>query len=187
MAVILGAKPGHGFDEPLGLLSDCHRRIEGFLGVMTRVVERSRCGPLCSEGRAALEGALRYFETAAPRHTEDEEYSLFPRMRNSADPAARAAVAHIDALESDHRRAESLHDEVQRWCRLWLDTGPLEPSQAQRLQQLLVELRAIYARHIAVEDAEVFPVAARTLTPEDLEHVGSEMARRRGLQARGGQ
>ena len=48
MAVQLGAKPEHSFDEPLGLLSDCHRRIEKFLDVMIRVLERSGRDPAVS-------------------------------------------------------------------------------------------------------------------------------------------
>jgi hypothetical protein len=44
MPITLGAKPDHGFDHPLGLLSDCHRRIEGFLDVLVRVTDRARGG-----------------------------------------------------------------------------------------------------------------------------------------------
>jgi hemerythrin-like domain-containing protein len=182
MAVTLGARPEHGFDEPLGLLSDCHRRIEGFLGVMRRVVEQTRGATLSPEQCGHLEAALRYFAVAAPRHTEDEEASLFPRLRRSADAGAREAVAKIDALEADHRHAESLHAEAERLCRRWIDSGgPLPADQAWRLGQCLDELRALYARHLAVEDREVFPVAAQALPREDLRRLGAEMAARRGL------
>src|SRR6476661_7544741 len=101
MPVTLGAKPEHGFNEPLGLLSDCHRRIENFLAMMIRVLERSDNGqePLASDERQALEAALKYFDVAAPRHTQDEEQSLFPRMRESNNPEAHAALARMQALE----------------------------------------------------------------------------------------
>jgi hemerythrin-like domain-containing protein len=181
MPVQIGAKPEHGFDQPLGLLSDCHRRIERFLEVMVRVLERTGGGPMDGPQRDALEAALRYFAAAAPRHTEDEERSLFPRLRASDDPAAREAMRRIDALEDDHRRAGALHAEAGRLCRAWLDAGALGPAGADRLRQLLDELRQTYARHIAVEDQEVFPLAGRVLGKEDLAQVGIEMARRRGL------
>ena len=183
MPVILGAKPEHGFDEPLGLLSDCHRRIEAFLGAMLRVIERTGGGPLAPDERQALDVALKYFATAAPRHTEDEEGSLFPRLRASEDPAVRAAIARIDALEGDHRRAEVLHEEVDRICRGWLDRSHLAPREADHLAALLSELRNSYVRHIAVEDAEIFPLAGRTLSGTDLQQIGQEMAHRRGLKA----
>jgi hypothetical protein len=36
----IGRRPDHGFDEPLGLLSDCHRRIEDFLQVLITLAEQ---------------------------------------------------------------------------------------------------------------------------------------------------
>jgi hypothetical protein len=37
MAIQIGQRPDHDFHEPLGLLSDCHRRIEHFLRVFIAV------------------------------------------------------------------------------------------------------------------------------------------------------
>ena len=37
--------------------------------------------PLADDARNSLETALRYFREAAPKHTADEEESLFPRLR----------------------------------------------------------------------------------------------------------
>ena len=45
MPIQLGAAPEHGFDSPLGLLSDCHRRIERFLEQLLRVVEAQTATP----------------------------------------------------------------------------------------------------------------------------------------------
>ena len=187
MPVTLGAKPEHGFDQPLGLLSDCHRRIENFLGMMIRVLERSQGGrqPLASEERDALQAALRYFEVAAPRHTQDEEQSLFPRLRDSANPDAHAALARMDALEEDHRRADVMHEQVARLCRPWLDTNVLATAEADEQHRLLHDLRDTYARHISLEDSELFPLAARVLNAAQLAEVGAEMAQRRGVRANG--
>jgi hypothetical protein len=44
MPIHIGRPTEHGFDEPLGLLSDCHRRIERFLGAMLTIVKRSGGG-----------------------------------------------------------------------------------------------------------------------------------------------
>lgn len=185
MPVTLGARAEHGFDQPLGLLSDCHRRIEGFLGMMIRVLERSvdASKALSGEEREAMEAAIRYFDVAAPRHTEDEEQSLFPRLRASGRSDARAAIEHVEALEADHRRADAIHAEVRRLCRRWLDLGPLPESDRRRLGDLLHRLRESYARHIALEDSELFPLAARALNARQLQEIGQEMAARRGLSA----
>ncbi len=183
MPVPLGARAEHGFDQPLGLLSDCHRRIENFLEMMIRVLQRSGDGSraLAGDEREALETALRYFDVAAPRHTQDEEQSLFPRLRASDNPQAHAALARVDALEADHRHADAAHAQAKELCRRWLDTGPLLQSDRQRLAHLLLDLRGMYAHHIALEDNELFPLAARVLDSGQLHEVGMEMAQRRGL------
>jgi hemerythrin-like domain-containing protein len=146
MPVVINARPERGFDDPIGLLGDCHRRIERFLSVLARVAAEGR-GPLDAATGAAFENALRYFRDAAPKHTADEEHSLFPRLRQSGHPEAAAAAA-------------------------------------QRLSRLLAELAALYGSHIAAEDNEVFPVAARVLSLADRAAMGGEMAARRGLNLR---
>ena len=181
MPVTLGAKPQHGFDEPIGLLGDCHRRIERFLDTILAVLQRSDGAGLSEQEREALDVSVRYFDVAAPRHTSDEEESLFPRMRQSMAPRVQQAMARIDALEAEHRSAELAHAEVARWCHRWLDVGSLAPPQVRRLRQVLQQLREMYARHIAVEDAEIFPLARQALTGSQLKEIGLEMAERRNL------
>src|SRR5579871_539064 len=98
MLIKIGQRPDHSFDEPLGLLSDCHRRIEHFLRVLETLAARDDRALTVAE-RTDLRTALAYFATAAPRHTADEEQSLFPRLRASADAGARSAVEIVERLE----------------------------------------------------------------------------------------
>jgi len=181
MPVTLGAKPDHDFDEPIGLLGDCHRRIERFLAVLLEVAEVASGGQLSPEQRSAIDAALRYFGTAAPRHTEDEECSLFPRLRNSGDARVKGVLAKLDALESDHEAADAVHREVNELGTRWLKDGVLAPAESERLLELLRSLSALYQRHIALEDGEVFPLAKEALSDDAILEVGREMARRRGL------
>lgn len=179
MPVQLGAKPQADFNQPVDLMMDCHRRIEKFLDVLLRIVERTGGGGLNDEHRNALETALNYFRSAAPRHTEDEERSLFPRMRRSDDPAVREALAKMDALEEDHRAAEAGHARVDELGLRWLDEGRLNDADTANLRQVLQLLAETYRRHIRIEDEEVFPLATRALSGEELAAVGEEMKRRR--------
>ena len=55
MSVQIGAKPDSGFDDPIGMLKDCHRRIERFLHTLTLVVERAHGRALNSEETDANE------------------------------------------------------------------------------------------------------------------------------------
>jgi hemerythrin-like domain-containing protein len=186
MAVTLGSRPEHGFDQPLGLLSDCHRRIERFLAILQKVVDQAGGQALNDEQRRAVEAALEYFRTAAPRHTADEEESLFPLLRASSEPAARAAMEIVQALEHEHAAANVAHAEVESRYRRWIELGSLAAPEVQELSGALAALRQMYQRHIAVEDRELFPLAGRVLSGEQLARVGEEMARRRGLPHRGG-
>lgn len=182
MPVQIGQKPDHGFSDPLGLLADCHRRVEMFLGVLVKVAAEARGGELNEEQRRALGGALRYFREAAPKHTADEEESLFPRMRAAGGPEVEAALAEIERLEADHAAAEGLHHEVNELGEAWLAEGRLDGDRAQRLTGLTERLAGMYAAHIAIEDNRVFPVARRVLSAADREAAGREMAARRSVE-----
>lgn len=181
MAVTLGAPPLADFRKPIQMLRDCHRRIEHFLSVIGMLVERSGIGGLNEEHQRALETALRYFREAAPRHTQDEEESLFPRLRASTDPRAIRVMDELRRLEADHEAADRMHREVDGLVARWLDTGTLDRIAEQRLHALLTDLQEIYCEHISLEEAQIFPLAAHVLTSKEIHRVGLEMAQRRGL------
>lgn len=177
MPVQIGSK-SHSFSEPTGLLSDCHRRIEMFLSSLERVAV-STDRPLNSESQQALEAALRYFREAAPKHTADEEESLFPRLRQMNHPELEAAIRRLEPLEKDHRRADALHAEVDQLGRACLERGALPAEESRRFQQAILTLIDIYKEHIRIEDQDVFPVAGKMLTPADKAVIAGEMAARR--------
>ena len=179
MPVQLGTKGQPDFTQPVELMMDCHRRIEKFLQILLRVVDETQGHALDRQHREALETALNYFRSASPRHNEDEEDSLFPRMRRSSDPEVRAAMAKLDALEADHRVAERHHARVDELGKRWLAADALDSEATAEMKRLLTELGETYREHIRVEDEEVFPLASRVLSAEELGQVGQEMQKRR--------
>jgi hemerythrin-like domain-containing protein len=184
MIQIVNAKLDNDFDNPLGVLSDCHRRIEKFLEQLLRVTQTAQGGVLQPPQREALATALRYFRQAAPLHTADEETSLFPRLRELAQNGnvkAQNALAVIDRLEADHNAADERHAVIDELGTRWLDESTLEAADVERLESELIALRAFYAAHIKVEDTELFPLAGSVLEEEAVENLGREMAGRRGL------
>jgi hemerythrin-like domain-containing protein len=183
MPITIGAKRESDFTDPVGMLGDCHRRIERFLNVQVTLATREKGGPLTEEDRAALETSLRYFREAAPKHTADEEESLFPRLRRIDPAKTQAILARVDSLEQDHECAGKAHDEVDRLGQRWLTRGRLSTEDASRLSTVLDQLAKLYRNHIAIEDTEVFPLATRILSASDREAVGVEMAARRGAGA----
>ena len=93
MSVQIGARPDSGFDDPIGMLKDCHRRVERFLRILCQVVERAHGRSLDAEESAAVQAALHYFRTGGLRHTADEEESLFPRLRAETAAASGSGSA----------------------------------------------------------------------------------------------
>ena len=162
-------------------MQDCHRRIEHFLDVLRTVEAQFGAGELTAEARRALAAALNYFANFAPRHTADEEESVFPRMRSSLNADAREAAAELDRLEHDHRRGEACHSLVDRLVREWLDTGCIDEEQRRNLRAALDELATMYAAHIRLEEQRIFMLASHVLRAEQLREIGEEMKRRRSL------
>jgi iron-sulfur cluster repair protein YtfE (RIC family) len=157
MPVQIGAQ-AHSFSDPTGLLSDCHRRIEMFLGSLQHIAEVID-RPLTDDECAALESALRYFRESAPKHTADEEESLFPRLRELQDPEIEKALATLHALEADHRKASTLHAEIDTLGSRCLDQQCLPAKETDRFRLAVSDLASIYGEHIRVEDEVVFPTA----------------------------
>jgi hemerythrin-like domain-containing protein len=177
MPVQIGATT-HSFAEPTGLLSDCHQRIEMFLGSLERVaavIDK----PLQPEARGALETSLRYFREAAPKHTADEEESLFPRLRQVRRPEVDVAIQQLEPLENEHRRAFRLHAKVDRLGLQALQQELLAANDARRFRECVAEVSSIYKEHVRIEDEVVFPLAGRMLSSREKEEIAKEMAARR--------
>ncbi len=176
MGIQIGAKPDSGFDDPIGMLIDCHRRIERFLQILWVVADRAPGRALTDEEAAAVQSALHYFRVGGQRHTADEEESLFPRLR--AEFAA-GNFEELGGLESDHRDANDLHAAVDTLYSAWIAAGLLSPEDEQRLRSGTEQLKHLYREHIQVEEKIVFPRAAEMLDSRTIATIGLEFHARR--------
>lgn len=177
MPVQIGANV-HSFSNPMGLLSDCHRRIEMFLGSLEAVAKKVD-QPLNEETARGLTAALRYFREAAPKHTADEEESLFPRLREIHNSGVQAALVHLEALEKDHRWATAVHAEVERLGQQYVSTARLSLDEVDKFRAAISQLTSMYREHIRLEDSVIFPAADRALSQTDRASIAREMADRR--------
>lgn len=175
MPVQIGARRDSGFDDPLGMLHDCHRRIEHFLKVLSTVADRARGRALDTEESSALDAALNYFRTGGVRHTADEEDSLFPRLRSHSD----APQETVGSLHQEHEQADTLHATLDRLFTAWMVGGALGKDQQEQLDSSMKQLEQLYSSHIELEEKIVFPAAARLLTREELTAIGEEFRHRR--------
>jgi len=180
--VTIGAAQENNFANPLGLLKDCHRRIERLLGVLVKVATEASEGRLNAESRQAMEAALSYFQRAAPLHTADEEEDLFPELRRMERPDIEQVVERVSRLQSEHLAATAWHRQVHDLGERWLRQNYLLPHEAVELKSVLTSLTELYRGHIAVEENEVFPVAEEALSAFEKDAIGRRMALRRGAQ-----
>jgi len=142
MPVQIGRRT-YNFTDPTGLLSDCHRRIEMFLGVLeivAAVVDR----PATEETRRALESALHCFAKAAPKHTADEGKSLFPRLREIHHLEMQSVVSKLEQLEEEHSGASPLHAEVEGLGARYLSMGSLSDTGAEVFRKAVASLASMY-------------------------------------------
>jgi hemerythrin-like domain-containing protein len=180
MPVIIGASAGK-FTNPIGLLLDCHQRINRFLETLQTIANEKRGRPLDAEYRRALETALKYFRDAAPKHTEDEEEDLFPALRSLAQADVEHVLRRIDRLENDHSRAEKWHLVCDEIGRRWLRDDGLCLRDAAQFEIVLSLLARLYRSHITIEEREIFPIAQTALSGREKAALGRSMASRRGI------
>lgn len=171
------------FTNPLGLLVHCHERIEGHLRALERSAEILRQGDRRSlpPAFAAVELACAHFATPGVKHTEDEEVSLFPRLRERGGAAGQEALAAMAELEAQHRTAEQTHTEFDELVARFPRDGSADAKDLDRFTELVASLTTLYRPHMRLENELVFPVAASVLPASEIQALGEEMRARRRL------
>jgi hemerythrin-like domain-containing protein len=169
------------FTDPLRLLVHCHARIEAQLTALERAAEVLRVAERQSLPQlfAVIDGAIAHFAIPGVKHTEDEEISLFPRMRRHGGSAGEEAIAAIAELESQHRSAEQLHSEFDDFVATLPRDGSADNRELDSFGGLVAGLTMLYRPHINLENNFVFPVAARVLPAGEIQALGEEMRARR--------
>ncbi len=166
----IGAKPPAGYDDPAGMLTQCHRKIEQRLAALPRIAAALRAGDPAAP--PALAETLDHFDHAGARHTEDEEYSVFPRL--AGDDTRRL----LDALSAEHRAHEAIYLAFRTVAKKLIETAPSE-ALVTELETHAAALTSAYRDHIAAEEKDLIPRLA-ALPPAELRAIGLEMRLRRG-------
>lgn len=169
------ASPAAGFEVPLEMLAACHGRVQGQCETLRRLVAHLPGHGADAQAQAAAAAVMRYFDTAAHLHHEDEELDLFPALLESmagSDPVCLRELTH--GLAAEHRVLE------RAWCSLRRRLEPLAGGQAADLPSTVVEdFIGLYERHIAREESELLPMAQRLLSDAELDRIGISMRERR--------
>lgn len=173
--------PGHrapsaGFEVPLEMLAACHHRVQTQCETLQRLVPHLDAHGADRQAREAAVAVMRYFDTAAHHHHADEELDLFPALLESMAGSDAVCLRELTAaLTTDHRALEA------GWRRLRRVLEPVAAGAAVTLAADEVQaFVGLYDRHIAREEAELLPMAARLLDDATLDRIGLAMRTRRG-------
>jgi pyridoxamine 5'-phosphate oxidase len=169
------------FDDPLGLLVHCHKKIEAQLASLERAVPLLRQGDAETVDAAlgAIAAARAHFAGPGVKHTADEDESLFPRLRRYAGATEREVLAALDELEAQHRVAEQAHASFDALAEALARGGAELESSLDAVDAGVAGLVRLYGPHILLENDVIFPAAARAIPPDELLAIGREMRARR--------
>lgn len=169
------------FTKPLDVLFHCHQKIAANLEALRRAcaVLHKREVRDFRPVLATIDMVLTHLSTAGVKHTEDEEESLFPRMRARGDSLVAEVFEALGRLELQHRGAESIESSLEKiFVSMSADEAPDE-KKAELFCDLSESLYDLYRPHIRIENEFVFPAAGKILSADELLAVGREMYQRR--------
>jgi len=170
----IGAAPSATIDSPIEHLMACHRRIEQRLDTLVDAaghIENDRIAAF-----TAIAHSLHFLDTSGALHTEDEEASLFPRLRGKL---SSAEVAFVESLEAQHTEAESIFAELKRLALQLEAEDACSPLLIDQYRGCAEGLRSLYRAHIQAEDENLTPLAKRCLDDAEIAGISREMRERR--------
>ena len=159
-------------DKPIEHLVACHDRILARLATLERLGPNFESQP--ESALKALDNCVRFFDVSGRLHTEDEEQSVFPRMRPRLSPES---LAYLDSLEGQHREKEQVYADLKSLAgemRQGITTDRVE-----RYRALVGRLCELYRSHIASENDILVRLGRENLTEQELEQIHAEMRARR--------
>jgi hemerythrin-like domain-containing protein len=169
--------PAAGTEAPLEMLSACHGRVERQCATLRRMVPHVAAHGADAQARSAAAAVMRYFDTSAAHHREDEEVDLFPALLESMAGSDAVCIREItERLVDDHRRLEVAWRRVRAALER-IAAGESAPLPGEDVEALVT----LYERHIEVEERELLPMAARLLGEGELARIGRAMRVRRGI------
>jgi len=154
--------------NPFLQLERCHRRLEEACDALS-IASADRDGQTIADVKSFLDRQIK-------RHEEDEDESLFPRLRQI--DAATSLIPVVDRLIQEHRQHEALHAELAK-----VMSEVPAPSNEQAwsaIESVCERIARAYRAHIEVEEKELFPEAQRLLTDDARAAMLAEMSARRG-------
>ena len=165
------------FSQPIAVLKHCHDRIRKQLQTLQKLLAHLPRHGADAEAQQAAQAVLKYFNTAAPLHHEDEEHNLLPMLQATARGADATLLAQLaPAILADHQQME------QDWTIIKTQLEQIANGKSSALSaEDVTRFCDAYAAHMMVEEGDIAPMAKRLFSPEQMAQLGSAMQVRRGI------
>ncbi len=167
-------KESPDFSRPMAVLKACHERIRSQCDTLRRLVEHVEQHGCDDQARQTAANVIRYFDSAARIHHEDEEHDLLPRMMSAATLIRGSSLTRMVAdIATEHREMDRSWTELRSMLQeVMVNQETVDSLQVDRFVKL-------YRAHLAMEESNVFPLAEMLLSRQDLADIGANMAQRR--------
>jgi len=165
------------FSQPIAVLKHCHDRIRKQLQTLQSLLAHLPKHGADVDSQKAAQAVLKYFNTAAHLHHEDEEQNLLPMLQATARDADATLLAELapvilaghEQMDRDWTILKSQLEQIANGA-----GSPLSASDVARFCDA-------YAAHMVMEETNIATMAKRLFSPEQMAQLGSAMQVRRGI------
>jgi hemerythrin-like domain-containing protein len=171
--------PAAGTEAPLEMLAACHGRVERQCATLLRLAAHLPANGADEQARTAAGNVMRYFDTSARHHHQDEEVDLFPALLEAMAGSDAVCLRDLtDGLTREHRQFEGMWQGLRAILRRIADG-----ENTLLAIETVDAFTGAYARHIEREESELLPMAARLLDDAQIGTIGAAMRGRRGIES----
>lgn len=175
MLVNIGAK--RSSEDLRELLLDCHKKIRAFSALAVTLSEREDVSP--QEVSDACERCARYFTEALPLHVADEDESIVPRMKDSADGAVRAALL---TMSDEHTRHRPMLSALLAALAAMRERGSTTETRSA-LAAIAPAIQREFEAHLQREETVIFTAIPSALSKQSQREIIGELRARRASSA----
>jgi len=147
-----------------GHLTQAHEQIELRLKELEQAADAVVDPARAIAALETMTGVLDFFSTVGVQHTDDEEKTLFPRLRTLP-----AFAKMIDAYDFQHRMAET------EQTALATRVGAYAAANAAALRKQAHRFVEVQRAHILAEEGALFPQAEKALPRRVLVEMTDEL------------
>lgn len=167
--------------DPIDHLVHCHERIErSLITIQNAVVGLRLAEPILrTEAAGALDYELATLQLLTRLHEEDEEKTLFPRLKAKVGSGNKALNDLMAQSETQHRTNDSLFNDLAKAIQV-ISAGPgtRADSAMDDLEKLVRQLADLHGPHMNLEKEHIFNGLRQQFTADELATMQAEMKKR---------